>query len=188
MEENFKSDHQYFMLHYVKRINQSTFNVSISGVRIGSAKYSRLAQINLRTKIITFSRFAVTDVPERGRRYLVLHELAHVLEPSHNKRFWQLVGQFEPDYKRIDKELEDAFRKNVLSHLREARNSGRKSQQYSSDLVKQLTIDSQLKHYLRDDASQEDEIESEVEPQLSDDWDLYENSTFTAGVLTGGSD
>ncbi len=102
-----------FMTGYVKRINEATFNVAIGGVRIGLAKYSRLAQINLNTRIITFSRFAVENVPERGRRYLVLHELAHVKEASHNKRFWQLVEKFEPDYRQIGKSLEKAFKLNV---------------------------------------------------------------------------
>lgn len=102
-----------FMEGYVARINRATFNVVIGGVRIGKAKYSRLAQINLKSRIITFSRYAIEDVPERGRRYLVIHELAHVKEPSHNKNFWQLVETFEPDYKQIEKDLEASFRQNV---------------------------------------------------------------------------
>src|SRR5277367_5538901 len=81
--------------------------------RIGNAKYSRLAQINLHSRIITFSRFAVENVPERGRRYLVLHELAHVKEANHNKRFWQHVELYEPNYKQISRELESAFKHNV---------------------------------------------------------------------------
>ncbi len=107
-----------FMHSYVNRINNATFNVTIGGIRIGSAKYSRLAQINLKSKVITFSRFAIENVPERGRRYLVLHELAHVLEASHNDYFWQLVGRFEPNYKEIGSDLDMAFKKNVRSHDR----------------------------------------------------------------------
>lgn len=107
-----------FMQSYVKRINDATFNVTIGGVRIGSAKYTRLAQINLKTKVITFSRFAIENVPERGRRYLVLHELAHVHEASHNQYFWNLVGRHEPDYKDIGIDLDRAFKKNVQSHER----------------------------------------------------------------------
>jgi hypothetical protein len=107
-----------FMQSYVKRINDATFNVTIGGVRIGSAKYTRLAQINLKTKVITFSRFAIENVPERGRRYLVLHELAHVHEASHNQHFWNLVSRHEPDYKDIGIDLDRAFKKNVLSHER----------------------------------------------------------------------
>ena len=115
-----------FMQSYVTRINDASFRVPIAGIRIGSAKYSRLAQINLKTRIITFSRFAIENVPERGRRYLVLHELAHVLEASHNKIFWQLVEKFEPDYKEIGLSLDSAFKKNVQSHEKIVRSLKRK--------------------------------------------------------------
>src|ERR1700758_4566699 len=98
---------------YVRRINDATLRVTFGGVRIGNARYSRLAQINLRTRIITFSRFAIENVPERGRRYLVIHELAHILESAHNKRFWKIVEAYEPEYKRIDKEIVAAFNANV---------------------------------------------------------------------------
>lgn len=123
-----KEVYQSFMVGYVQRINEATFQVPIGGIRIGSARHSRLAQINLRTRVITFSRFAIENVPERGRRYLVLHELAHVKEAGHNKRFWSLVGQFEPDYKRIGRELERAFHRNVRESQRRgvrAQSSGR---------------------------------------------------------------
>lgn len=106
------------MVGYVKRINDATLRVPIGGVRIGSAKYSRLAQINLNTRIITFSRYAIENVPERGRRYLVIHELSHVKEASHNKHFWQLVAEHEPRYKEIGKELEIAFHQNVRADRR----------------------------------------------------------------------
>jgi hypothetical protein len=110
--------YQAFMVGYVRRLNEATFNVTIGGVRIGSAKYSRLAQINLHSRIITFSRFAVENVPERGRRYLVLHELAHVKEANHNNRFWGLVEQYEPNYRKVSQELEIAFRHNVKEDMR----------------------------------------------------------------------
>jgi hypothetical protein len=105
--------YQSFMASYVRRVNEATFNVTIGGVRVGNAKYSRLAQINLRSRIITFSRYAIENVPERCRRLLVIHELAHVLEPGHGKRFWQLVASHEPDYKIVDKELTRIFNENV---------------------------------------------------------------------------
>lgn len=109
------------MIGYVKRINDATLRVPIGGIRIGSAKYSRLAQINLHTHIITFSRYAIENVPERGRRYLVIHELAHVKEANHNKRFWQLVAEHEPRYKEIGKELDAAFKQNVIAEQRQKR-------------------------------------------------------------------
>jgi hypothetical protein len=105
--------YQSFMAGYVRRINEATLRVAFGGIRIGSAKYSRLAQINLKTRIITFSRYAIENVPARGRRYLVIHELAHVKESSHNKPFWELVERFEPNYRQIGKSLELAFKRNV---------------------------------------------------------------------------
>lgn len=105
------------MAGYVRRINEATLNVTIGGVRIGSAKYTRLAQINLKSRIITFSRHAVENVPERGRRYLVLHELSHVLEASHNKKFWTYVERYEPEYQKIGKELDKAFKRNVKADM-----------------------------------------------------------------------
>lgn len=105
------------MAGYVRRINEATLNVTIGGVRIGSAKYTRLAQINLKSRIITFSRHAIENVPERGRRYLVLHELSHVLEASHNRKFWSHVERYEPEYQKIGKELDRAFKLNVRADM-----------------------------------------------------------------------
>lgn len=121
------------MAGYVRRINEATLNVTIGGVRIGSAKYTRLAQINLKSRIITFSRHAIENVPERGRRYLVLHELSHVLEASHNKKFWAYVERHEPHYQKIGKELDKAFKRNVRADMEtraaEEKLSGRTAQE-----------------------------------------------------------
>lgn len=44
-------------------------------------------------------------------RYLMIHELCHAHHMNHSKRFWQRVGRFEPDYRRLDKELSEAWQK-----------------------------------------------------------------------------
>jgi len=109
LDNSTREMYQSFMSGYVGRINEA----AIGGVKIGRAMYSRLAEINLKSLVITFSRYAIENVPERGRRYLVIHELAHVLEASHSKRFWDLVERFEPNYKAIGKQLDMAFKRNV---------------------------------------------------------------------------
>jgi len=42
-------------------------------------------------------------------RYLMLHELCHAHHMNHSGRFWKLVGQFEPDYRRLDRALSNSW-------------------------------------------------------------------------------
>ena len=49
-------------------------------------------------------------------RYLMIHELCHGRHMNHSKRFWRLVGRFEPDYRRLDRELTECW-KSVPSWL-----------------------------------------------------------------------
>jgi len=37
--------------------------------------------------------------------YIVCHELAHLIELNHSKKFWAIVEQYMPDYKKRMKEL-----------------------------------------------------------------------------------
>jgi predicted metal-dependent hydrolase len=85
---------------YVRQINAETLGVALKSVRIGSARRSRLAQANTRTGVLTFSCYAIDGMPLRALRYLVLHELAHLLEANHSPNFWAHVARHEPDYKR----------------------------------------------------------------------------------------
>jgi predicted metal-dependent hydrolase len=43
-------------------------------------------------------------------RYLMIHELCHAKHMNHSRRFWQHVGRFEPDYKRLDKSLGESWK------------------------------------------------------------------------------
>lgn len=173
-----------FMSGYVRRINEATFNVTIGGIRIGSAKYTRLAQINLKSRIITFSRFAVENVPERGRRYLVLHELAHVKEASHNKRFWDFVSFWEPDYAQVNKDLQSAFRKNV----KEDQKRQRKSLGVLPNQGPQLLIKSHFRNpVIHSPASQTGESDTEDESDWMEE-EFEEWDGEDAGTVFGGSE
>ena len=40
--------------------------------------------------------------------YLIVHELCHTIHLNHSPRYWQLVSEFIPQYKKIDKSLRNA--------------------------------------------------------------------------------
>jgi hypothetical protein len=44
-------------------------------------------------------------------RYVMIHELCHARHMNHSLRFWRLVAGFEPDYKRLDKDLNSSWKK-----------------------------------------------------------------------------
>ena len=44
-------------------------------------------------------------------KYVMIHELCHARHMNHSQRFWRLVGQFEPAYKRLDKDLNSSWKK-----------------------------------------------------------------------------
>lgn len=100
------TDTQWLTLHddqqlsdYIQQVNKATLQALIKGSRIGRAKLSRLAQINLKNRIITVSPYCLHHVPEPALRYLIIHELAHTRHADHSHRFWHVVAQYMPQYK-----------------------------------------------------------------------------------------
>lgn len=46
-------------------------------------------------------------LPPRVQRYVIIHELCHILCHNHSPAFWKLVAEFEPDFKKLKKQLSD---------------------------------------------------------------------------------
>lgn len=87
----------------VDDINDRHFHQDINEVKLkyvhsrwGSC--SSKGNINLSTRLL----FAPDDVID----YVIIHELAHLIEFNHSKKFWSIIAQIMPDYKEKEKWLE----------------------------------------------------------------------------------
>ncbi len=43
-------------------------------------------------------------------RYVMIHELCHARHMNHSRRFWRLVGRYEPDFRRLDSDLDQSWK------------------------------------------------------------------------------
>ena len=49
--------------------------------------------------------------------YVLVHELCHLLEPSHNQRFYDLMSHFLPDWRERKQKLNEKDVKKVLKSI-----------------------------------------------------------------------
>ena len=79
--------------------------VKASGVSIRQMK-TRWGSCNVRTHHININ-LALAKKPPECLEYVVVHELTHILEPSHYAVFWGYMTQCYPNWKRVRKYLND---------------------------------------------------------------------------------
>lgn len=87
--------------NYVEKYS-SALGVNINNIIIRRMK-SKWASCSPRRNI-TFNRL-IQYLPEELIAYIALHEIAHLVERKHNKRFWDIVEREFPDYAEKEKRL-----------------------------------------------------------------------------------
>lgn len=98
---------QIFLPEITKRvheINDKCFHKKIKSVNLkyNSSNWgscSSAKNVNLSTRLL----FAPKDVID----YVIIHELAHLYEMNHSKKFWNIVSQVMPNYKEKERWLNE---------------------------------------------------------------------------------
>lgn len=85
--------HELNQIHFRQPIRKITLKYSLTNW--GSC--SSQGNVNLSTRLLL--------VPEEVRDYVIIHELAHLIELNHSDRFWALVEEAMPEYKQHEKWL-----------------------------------------------------------------------------------
>lgn len=75
-------------------------------------KYNKISVRNQKTRWGSCSRkgnlnfnYKILFLPTPLAEYIITHELCHLKEMNHSRRFWRLVGQTVPDYANLRKKL-----------------------------------------------------------------------------------
>lgn len=80
--------HYWNQMYFQKRLNRITLKYNTSNW--GSCSIS--ANINLSTRTLL--------LPHEMMDYVIVHELSHLVEMNHSKRFWNVVEKVMPDYEK----------------------------------------------------------------------------------------
>lgn len=84
---------------------EPVMGVKVSGITIRQMK-TRWGSCNVNTHHININ-LALLKKPPECLEYVVVHEMTHILEASHNQVFWDYMTKFYPDWKRVRKYLND---------------------------------------------------------------------------------
>ena len=77
--------------------------VKVSEWRIRKMK-TRWGSCNFQRKRIWLN-LELARWPLACLEYVVVHEMTHLIEPTHNQRFWGILDKVMPEWKTIDKRL-----------------------------------------------------------------------------------
>lgn len=84
-------------LHFSKIMSLSHAGVSITSAKARWGSCNAKGMINYSWRLIL--------APDSAIDYVVVHELAHLQEMNHSKRFWRVVASVIPDYSKSKEEL-----------------------------------------------------------------------------------
>jgi hypothetical protein len=99
--EKLKEKTRLFAHSRVEEFNKY-YNFDYNRISIRNQK-SRWGSCSMR-KNLNYN-FRILLLPKDLADYIIVHELCHLKEMNHSKRFWNLVGETMPDYKAMRKRL-----------------------------------------------------------------------------------
>lgn len=96
-KERFKEMVQEFIYKFSSELNVSVNRIYFKKMKTRWGSCSSKNNISINKYLIY--------LPENLIEYLVFHEVAHLIELNHSKRFWAIIQSKFPNYKEIEREL-----------------------------------------------------------------------------------
>jgi predicted metal-dependent hydrolase len=87
------------VVHYVQRIHARTPSVRLTNARSEWGSCNAKGEIRLNWRLV--------QLPPALAEYVVAHEVAHIVELNHSRRFWDVVESLMPGHAALRRELDD---------------------------------------------------------------------------------
>jgi predicted metal-dependent hydrolase len=97
-----RSNFETGIAHYAQRLAVAAPRLFLSSARTRWGSCNSLREIRLNWRLI--------QAPQPVIDYVVIHELAHLKEMNHSRRFWRLVAQVCPDHEDARSHLDERGR------------------------------------------------------------------------------
>ena len=93
LKENLDKEHN--LLAMASLLNEKYFDnkLQVKSIEYVTTQNSRFACCNYRTAKIRISH-KIGLMPKWVRKYVIMHELAHLIEPNHSRAFWDIVSRY----------------------------------------------------------------------------------------------
>lgn len=79
------------VMYYSSLLGVMPSKISINQAKTRFGSCSSKKSLNFSCNVMRY--------PSEAIDYVILHEVAHIIELNHSKRFWAIIEQFMPDYK-----------------------------------------------------------------------------------------
>ena len=78
------------------KLNKIYFDgkIKIKSIEYVTNQQKRCGSCNYKKKTIRIAHY-LAHMPEWVRDYVIIHEMAHILEPNHSKAFWDIVYRYK---------------------------------------------------------------------------------------------
>ncbi len=78
------------------KLNKKYFDeqIKVKSIEYVTNQKSKYGCCNYKKKTIRISHY-LSQMPDWVRDYIIIHEMAHILEPNHSKAFWDIVYRYK---------------------------------------------------------------------------------------------
>lgn len=89
-------DKEKNLLDLAIALNEEYFDnkLQIKSIEYATNQNSRFGCCNYRTAKISISH-KIGFLPQWVRKYVLIHEMAHLIEPNHSRAFWDIVSRYK---------------------------------------------------------------------------------------------